>query len=145
MVKSFCLLCHWQIRERVSFSSTHRYWKSQNRLLKVCYVPSTSASLSRLLFLFLRWPLTVLLKQIRQAVHAFKQSILLRCLWWYSLQPDYWILPSRLHSVRNMWLGWKGDSPSLFIQSIGDEKTFRALKSEAKPFYRIRSNFTNSF
>jgi hypothetical protein len=52
--------------------------KVQNRLLKVCYVPATSASLSRLLFL--RWPLTVLMKQTRQAVHAFKQSILLKCL-----------------------------------------------------------------
>ncbi len=28
---------------------------------------------------FLLWPLTVLLKQTRQAVHAVKQSILLRC------------------------------------------------------------------
>ncbi len=52
----------------------------QNRLLKVCYVPVISASLSRLLFLsFLQWPLTVLMKQTRQAVRAFKQSILLRC------------------------------------------------------------------
>jgi hypothetical protein len=32
-------------------------------------------------FLFLLWQLTVLMKQTRQAVHAFKQSILLRCLW----------------------------------------------------------------
>ncbi len=40
----------------------------QNRLLKVCYVPTTSASLPRLLFL-LR-PLTVLMKQTRQAVCA---------------------------------------------------------------------------
>ncbi len=30
---------------------------------------------------FLLWPLTVLMKQTRQAVHAVKQSILLRCLW----------------------------------------------------------------
>jgi hypothetical protein len=27
------------------------------------------------------WPLTVLKRQTRQAVHAIKQSILLRCLW----------------------------------------------------------------
>jgi hypothetical protein len=38
----------------------------QNRLLKVCYVPDTSASLSRLLFL--EWPLTVLMKQTMQGV-----------------------------------------------------------------------------
>ncbi len=50
----------------------------QNRLLKVCYVPATSAGLPRLLFL-LR-PLTPLMKQTRKAVHVVKQSILLRCL-----------------------------------------------------------------
>jgi hypothetical protein len=59
--------------------------ESQNRLLKVCYVPATSAGLSRLLFLsFLQWPLTVLMKQIRQAVRTFKQSILLRCPWLFA-------------------------------------------------------------
>ncbi len=51
----------------------------QNRLFKVCYVPTTVASLNRLLFL--PWPLTVLMKQTRQAVCAIKQSTLLRCLW----------------------------------------------------------------
>jgi hypothetical protein len=48
-------------------------------VLKVCYVPATSAGLPRLLFL-LR-PLTVLMKQTRQVVRAIGQSILLRCLW----------------------------------------------------------------
>jgi hypothetical protein len=51
----------------------------QNRLLKVCYVPATSTRLPRLLFLLL--PLTVLIKQTRQAIHTIRQSILLRCLW----------------------------------------------------------------
>jgi hypothetical protein len=32
-------------------------------------------------FHFLQWPLTVLMKQTKQAVLTFKQSILLRCLW----------------------------------------------------------------
>ncbi len=50
----------------------------QNRLLKVCYVTASSAGLPRLLFLM--WPLTVLMKQTKQAVHAIKQSMLLRCL-----------------------------------------------------------------
>ncbi len=58
-----------------------RYRKKKNRLLKVCYVPATSARLSRLLFSFFVWLLTVLKKQTRQAGHAIKQSILLRCLW----------------------------------------------------------------
>ncbi len=58
----------------------------QNRLLKVCYVPATSVCLPRLLFLL--WPLTVLMKQTSQAVHAVKQSILLRCLWLHhSMKP----------------------------------------------------------
>ncbi len=52
----------------------------QNRLLKVCYVPATSAGLPRVSFffsfLFLLLPsLTVLMKLTRQAVHAVKQSI----------------------------------------------------------------------
>jgi hypothetical protein len=42
-------------------------------------VPATSAGLLRLLFL--QWPLTVLMKQTRQAECSFKQSIALRCLW----------------------------------------------------------------
>jgi len=66
--------------------SVHLHWsvivvdiKSlQNRLLKVCCVPSTSTSLQRL---FLLQPLAVLMKQTRQSVHAINQSILLRCLW----------------------------------------------------------------
>ncbi len=53
----------------------------QNRLLKVCYVPATSAGLPRVSFFFsfflLLRPLTVLLlmKQTRQVVCAVKQSI----------------------------------------------------------------------
>jgi len=54
----------------------------QNRLLKVCYVPATSAGLPRVRFFFsflfmLLRPLTVLMKQTRQAVRAIKQSIFL--------------------------------------------------------------------
>ncbi len=54
----------------------------QNRLLKVCYVPATSASLRNVSFFFpflflLLQPLTVLMKQTRQAVRAVKQSIFL--------------------------------------------------------------------
>ncbi len=52
--------------------------KSQNSLLKVCNVPAPNAGFPRLLFLL--WPLTVLMKQTRQVVHAIKQRILLRCL-----------------------------------------------------------------
>ncbi len=66
----------------------------QNRLLKVCYVPPTSASLPSLLFLL--WPLTVLMKQTRQAVWAVKQSILLRCLW---------AIFTTLYCLPNVWIG----------------------------------------
>jgi hypothetical protein len=40
-------------------------------MLKVCYVPSTSTGLPRLLFLL--WPLTVLMKQTRQAARTIKE------------------------------------------------------------------------
>ncbi len=43
--------------------------------LKVCNVPATSAVLKT--YFFLLQPLTVLMKQIRQLVHAVKQSIYL--------------------------------------------------------------------
>ncbi len=67
--KSFCFfMCHFAID-----IESLRNW-----LLKVCYVTPTRAHLPRLLFL-LR-PLTVLIKQTRQAVCTIKQSILLRCL-----------------------------------------------------------------
>jgi hypothetical protein len=53
----------------------------QNRLLKVCYVPAICAGLPRVSFFFsfflLLRPLTVLMKQTRQAVCAIKQSIFL--------------------------------------------------------------------
>ncbi len=52
----------------------------QNWLLKVCYVPATSAGLPRVSFFFsflLLQPLTVIMKQARQAVHAVKESIFL--------------------------------------------------------------------
>jgi hypothetical protein len=55
--------------------------KSKNRLLKVCYVPATSPTFLAFFLFFLLWPLTVQIKQTRQAVHAVMQSILLRYLW----------------------------------------------------------------
>ena len=60
-----------------AFRVNHRYRKSQNRLLKICCVPATSAGLpfSFLFFFLLQWPFTVLIKQTRQAVRAVKQSI----------------------------------------------------------------------
>jgi hypothetical protein len=56
-------------------------YQRKNRLLKVCSVAATSATFIRLFSFFLLWPLTVLVKQTRQVMHAAKQSILLRCLW----------------------------------------------------------------
>jgi hypothetical protein len=53
----------------------------QNRLLKVCYVPATSASRPRVsfffsfLFCFVAAAITVLMKQTSQVVRAVKQSI----------------------------------------------------------------------
>ncbi len=64
----------------------HRYRKSLNRLLKVCCVPATSAILIAFFSSFLLWPLTVLMKQTRQPVHAVKQSIYLNVCDWHSNQ-----------------------------------------------------------
>jgi hypothetical protein len=58
--------------------------KRKNRLLKVCYVPTTSATFLAFLLFFMLWPLAVLKKPKRQAVSAVKKSILLRCLWMYA-------------------------------------------------------------
>ena len=71
----------------------------KNRLLKVCYVPATSASLPRLLFL-LR-PLTVLMKQTRQAVCILNQSILLRCLRTYLSLNKHWIAHCKVLQERS--------------------------------------------
>ncbi len=88
-------ICHCQQRQRswqstrlLIVSSRHRHLTNIDCLSQFCHVPAASASLNSqqayflflFLFLLLR-PLTVLLKQTRQAVHAVKQSIFLRCLW----------------------------------------------------------------
>ncbi len=56
---------------------SHRYRKSLCRLHKVCYVPANGAVLIAFFSSLLLRPLTVLMKQTRQAVHAVKQSIYL--------------------------------------------------------------------
>ncbi len=56
----------------------HRYQKSKIDCLRFVMCPLLAAVFQGF---FLWWPLTVLMKQTRQAVCAFKQSILLRCLW----------------------------------------------------------------
>ncbi len=55
--------------------------RRKNRLLKVCYVPTHSATFLAFFSFFVLWPLTVLMRQTRQAVCTIKQSILLRCIW----------------------------------------------------------------
>ena len=75
-------------------SLRHIYRKSTNRLLKVCYVPATSASLPRVSFFFpfhflLLRPWTVLMKQTRW----LKQSIFLDV---YSLRYSFFRLIHRL-------------------------------------------------
>jgi hypothetical protein len=62
-----------EIKDGICIGIAHRYWKSLNRLLKVCYVPTTRA----VLIAFLLPPLTVLMKQTRQPARAVKQSIYL--------------------------------------------------------------------
>jgi hypothetical protein len=57
--------------------AVHRYQKSLNRLLKVCFVPASSTVLIAFFSSFLLRPLTVLMKQTRQPVRAVNQSIYL--------------------------------------------------------------------
>ncbi len=59
----------------------HRYRKSKIDCLRFVMCPILAPVFQGFFFFFLRWPLTVLMKQTRQAVRAFKQSILFRCLW----------------------------------------------------------------
>ncbi len=96
----------------------HRYLKN-NRLLNFCCAPATSATSSKAFSVFLLRPLTVLMKQTRQAVRAIKQSILLRCLWY-----DLGVCPrsNLLHEVQSR-VGFQllleplhGRDPSLFNQ-----------------------------
>ncbi len=58
--------------------------RRQNRLLKFCYVPATSAAHNRLLFFAAAVYSTN--KQTRQAVHAIKQTILLDVYGWSHAQ-----------------------------------------------------------
>ncbi len=76
----------------ISLCSTYRWISKEYRLLKFCCVPATSATSSKAFSFFLLWTLTVLMKQIRQAVHAIKQSILLRRLWTYPRLPIYFFM-----------------------------------------------------
>ncbi len=70
-----CSICHLMCKWIIDIESL------QNRFLKVCYVPGTSAGIPRVsyffsFFLLLR-PLTVLMKQTRQAVCTIEQSVFL--------------------------------------------------------------------
>jgi hypothetical protein len=56
---------------------SHRYRKTKNRLLKVCYVPAASARLPRLLFFFFDVAVKSTNEATWQAVSAIKQSIYL--------------------------------------------------------------------
>jgi hypothetical protein len=57
------------------------------RLLKVYCVPPTSATFLAYFLSFLLWPLTLLMRQTKQAVCTINQSIFLRCLCaWNQLQ-----------------------------------------------------------
>jgi len=69
---------HLVRQNKVSLSNP-QILKDKNRLLKVCYVPATSASFPMLLFFAAA--INIIIKQTRQVVHTIKQSILFRCLW----------------------------------------------------------------
>jgi hypothetical protein len=64
-----CLCCAFALVPLIDIESLH------NRLLKFCYVPTTSAVRNSLLFFVLLLSFTVLMKQTRQALCVIKQSI----------------------------------------------------------------------
>ncbi len=75
----------------------HRYWKSKIDCLRFVMCPLLARSF-KTSFTFLWWPLTVLMKQTRQAVRTFKQSILLRCL--HERENIQKVIPGSLLSLR---------------------------------------------
>ena len=64
---------------------THRYRKSKIDCLRFVTRPLLAPAFQGFFFIFLWWPLTVLRKQTRHAVRAFKQSIILRCLCYHPM------------------------------------------------------------
>jgi hypothetical protein len=133
----------------------------QNRFLKACYVPATSTRLPRLIFiLFLLLPLSVLMKQTRQALCAVKQSILLICLWLIKIFGKLGLLFSKIwakfHSIfwsRYQWQTlklkcrkeflWKWDQRrskdgSRFWHRVSVEV---AIEKDGVEFRRIWSHF----
>ncbi len=82
----------------------HKYQKSKIDCLRFDVCPLQVPVFQGFFFFFLRWPLTVLMKQTRQAVCAFNQSILLICLcfsqtWQGIVQIQYnlWYQNNRQH------------------------------------------------
>jgi hypothetical protein len=61
--------------------STHRYQKKKIDCLRFVMCLLLAPHLKPFYLFFLLWLLTVLMRQIRQPVHAINQSIFLRCLW----------------------------------------------------------------
>jgi len=82
---------------QTTFGGYHRYRKSLIRLLKVCYVPTTSAVLIAFFSFFLMQPSTVLMKQTRQPVRAIKQSIYLGVYGGYQQNLNLAGLPSKYY------------------------------------------------
>ncbi len=78
-VKQHLGRCYYQLTPLLA-STEHRYIRIIDCLsFVVCLL--LAPHLPRHFLLFLLQPLTVLMKQTKQAVCAIKQSILLRCLW----------------------------------------------------------------
>ncbi len=76
----------------------HRYRKAKNRLLKCCYVPSTSAAQNRLLFYF--FFCCGCLQYYRANKASLKQSIILRCLWGIHIKKKLFF--NFLSSIKNI-------------------------------------------
>ncbi len=75
------LACHWTKNVNKADELAYLCIERKNRLVMVCYVPTTSATFLAF-FSFLLQLLTVLMRQTRQVVRAINWCIFLRCLWY---------------------------------------------------------------
>jgi hypothetical protein len=108
-----CAIYQSILLSSVTFTGlSHRFQKSKIDCLRFVIYPL----LALVYKAFLWWPLTVLVKQTRQVVHTFKQSILLRCLWFEQTLVHYGI--RTLWTFNSYWTHIPGVNGILFFKFL---------------------------
>jgi hypothetical protein len=98
-------------------------------------VPATSATSSKAIFslFFLLQPLTVLIRQTRQAVRAINQFIFLRCLWFYVTDLNFDTLGTKMIYSRH-----QSDAHSnqdLFVYNVFTKRLLTTVQKHWKRHY----------